>query len=126
MGYLVGNVLDHIRSGDVVMDDHVVFASACRIVYVAKDVRVLGIVSVCHTRVHIPRYIFVSRYTMHPIDFFILQYIKRYTVAKIFEIPLIGQKKTETDILKGFISNLRAYLKDHDVMLFTVPGESYR
>ena len=113
MGYRLEEVLAHIRAGDVVMDDYVVFASVCRVVRVTKDVEVLGIVCVCHTRVHIPKYVIVSTYAMHPIDYFILQHILLFTSARVYGIPAIGMRNTTEDKLRKFVKQIKDYLHDH-------------
>ena len=123
MGYKLETVLMRITEGDVVMDDYVVFSSMCRILQVEKDVEVIGILSISHTNVHIPKYIFISPYAMHPIDFFILQYIKNCTSARVFDIPAIGCKKTEAEKIRSFLDKLRLYMKDHDITLYTIKGE---
>ena len=111
MGHKLENVLALIAGGGVVIDDCVVFSSVCHIVQVKQDVKVLGIVSVSYANVHIPRFIFVSPYAIHPIDFFILRYIKSCTCANVFNISAIEMQKTKGETLCDRIVGLLGNIK---------------
>ena len=115
------DVLERIRNGDVVMDDYVIFASVCRVLHIAKDVEVLGIISVCHTRVHIPRFIIVSSYAMDPIDYFLLQHLMKYTCARVYDIPAIAMDYGTADKIRKFVGMLKGYLHAHNERPYYFP-----